>query len=239
MKRKTAIAILSGGLDSAVALALCQAERYKGLPTVVGCITFRYGQHHSKETDCAEKIAQHYNLPIRVVELPHLWSAVLTSRDGMQLPLPTELSPGHARSIAPTFVPHRNIVMIAVAANAVAGEDALVAGAAAGGVVGGWHGEDVSYPDCSARFLKATEKALTIGGARKFHIWRPLVHYHKATIVEMAYTLDVPIELTWSCYRGEEKQCGRCDACLQRINAFKANDAVDPVPYEIDIDWRT
>jgi len=232
--KKKAIAVLSGGLDSAVALALCHPGRFtghlgrfKGLPEVARCITFQYGQRHVTEVDHAEEIARYYNLPIEIVLLPRLHSAVLTSEG--TLPLDRELD--RTLGIAPTFVAHRNLVMIAVAANRATGERV-------NGVVGGWHGEDVSYPDCNERFLKAVEQALTLGGARKFYVWRPLVNYTKATIVKMAYTLDVPLDLTWSCYAGRGKQCGRCDACQQRIEAFKANSAIDPVPYEIDIDWE-
>ena len=76
------------------------------------------------------------------------------------------------------------------------------------------------------------DKAINIGTYVKITICRPLINMNKSEVVKLGLSLKTPYELTWSCYRGREKQCGKCGTCIDRKRAFEENGVKDPVPYE-------
>ena len=130
-----------------------------------------------------------------------------------------------------TYVPFRNGVFLSIAAALAEKErcDAIFIGVVQ---------EDSSgYPDCSASFIGAFERALDLGTSRGFHprIKTPLVHLSKAQIVSLALRIGVPLELTWSCYEREDAACGLCDSCLLRLKGFAGAGAKDKIPYAIEI----
>ena len=130
-----------------------------------------------------------------------------------------------------TYVPFRNGVFLSIAAALAEKErcDAIFIGVVQ---------EDSSgYPDCSAKFIGAFERALDLGTSRDFHprIKTPLVHLNKAQIVSLALEIGVPLELTWSCYEREDAACGLCDSCLLRLKGFAGAGAKDKIPYAIEI----
>ncbi len=129
-----------------------------------------------------------------------------------------------------TYVPFRNGVFLSIAAALAEKErcDAIFIGVVQ---------EDSSgYPDCSASFIGAFERALDLGTSRDFHprIKTPLVHLSKAQIVSLALRIGVPLELTWSCYEREDAACGLCDSCLLRLKGFAGAGAKDKIPYAIE-----
>ena len=129
-----------------------------------------------------------------------------------------------------TYVPFRNGVFLSIAAALAEKErcDAIFIGVVQ---------EDSSgYPDCSAEFIGAFERALDLGTSRDFHprIKTPLVHLSKAQIVSLALRIGVPLELTWSCYEREDAACGLCDSCLLRLKGFAGAGAKDKIPYAIE-----
>ena len=130
-----------------------------------------------------------------------------------------------------TYVPFRNGVFLSIAAALAEKErcDAIFIGVVQ---------EDSSgYPDCSAGFIGAFERALELGTSRDFHprIKTPLVHLSKAQIVSLALKIGVPLELTWSCYEREDAACGLCDSCLLRLKGFAGACAKDKIPYAIEV----
>lgn len=130
-----------------------------------------------------------------------------------------------------TYVPFRNGVFLSIAAALAEKErcDAIFIGVVQ---------EDSSgYPDCSASFIGAFERALDLGTSRDFHprIKTPLVHLNKAQIVSLALKIGVPLELTWSCYEREDAACGLCDSCLLRLKGFAGACAKDKIPYAIEV----
>ena len=130
-----------------------------------------------------------------------------------------------------TYVPFRNGVFLSIAAALAEKErcDAIFIGVVQ---------EDSSgYPDCSAGFSGAFERALELGTSRDFHprIKTPLVHLSKAQIVSLALKIGVPLELTWSCYEREDAACGLCDSCLLRLKGFAGACAKDKIPYAIEV----
>ena len=129
-----------------------------------------------------------------------------------------------------TYVPFRNGVFLSIAAALAEKErcDAIFIGVVQ---------EDSSgYPDCSAEFIGAFERALDLGTSRDFHprIKIPLVHLSKSQIVSLALEIGVPLELTWSCYEREDAACGLCDSCLLRLKGFAGAGAKDKIPYAIE-----
>jgi len=223
-----AVVILSGGLDSATAAAMAQAGSVS-VPsgatiapvTSVAAVSFDYGQRHSKELGSALLIAQTMNIRYFRFILPRIVPSHLTRPSG---DLETSLS--EYESVLPSsWHPHRNAMMITAAAQ-------LASSLGVNTVIGGWHQEDVAYPDCTEEFLMSMERMLRISGADPdFMVVAPLLEMTKVEIVQTAVRFRVPIELTWSCYEGGDAQCGKCGTCKQRKKAFREAGVMDPVPY--------
>ena len=98
-----------------------------------------------------------------------------------------------------------------------------------------------AYRDCRREFYDAMEASLSLGATQdtRVHIQTPFVEKSKVEVVSEGIRLRVPYELTHTCYEGTQPACGRCDACTERIDAFKANSLTDPIPYAIPINWST
>ncbi|MFM7647453.1 MAG: 7-cyano-7-deazaguanine synthase QueC [Cyanobium sp.] len=209
-----AIALLSGGLDSATAAALAQEAGYR----VIG-LSFDYGQRHRRELDAAAAVAGALAL-----EEHHVIAVNLAAWGGSALTDPAIPVPdgGVVEGVIPsTYVPGRNTVFIALGLS-------LAEARGAGSLVLGVNAVDYSgYPDCRPDYLAAFQGLADLAtkagreglGAR---LWAPLVTWDKATIVREALRLGVPIAATWSCYSGEDLPCGVCDSCRIRDAALVA-----------------
>ena len=219
MSQSTAIALLSGGLDSATAaaLALESGDRVIGL-------SFDYGQRHRRELDAAAAVAQQLGLAEH-----HCISVNLASWGGSALTdasisIPTE---GLQEGIIPTtYVPGRNTVFIAIGLSLAEarGAERLVLGVNAVDYSG--------YPDCRPDYLDSFQELADLASkagreGRGTKLWAPLVHWSKTRIVEEALRLHVPIEATWSCYGGGSKPCGVCDSCRIRDEALREANRPD------------
>jgi len=212
-----AVLILSGGVDSTTLLYKMVEEGCE-----VQALTFNYAQRHRKEIDCARKIAALLDIPHRVVDIGCLAallgdSALLGAKEVPRCHYTEEA----ARQ---TIVPNRNMIMLAIAAGyAEACEIPQIFYAA--------HKNDSTiYPDCRVEFVEAMEPAIRLATAwHPVQLRAPFVNLTKAEIVKMGLKLKVPYELTWSCYRGEEKPCRSCPTCIEREEAFMLNGAVDPL----------
>ena len=213
MSQRTAIALLSGGLDSATAaaLALEQGDRVIGL-------SFDYGQRHRRELDAAAAVAQQLGLAEH-----HCIAVNLASWGGSALTDARISIPTHGveeGSIPSTYVPGRNTVFISVGLS-------LAEARRAERLVLGVNAVDYSgYPDCRPDYLNAfqTLADLASKSGREGHgaqLWAPLVQWSKVRIVEEALRLGVPIETTWSCYSGGTHPCGVCDSCRIRDAALR------------------
>ena len=96
----------------------------------------------------------------------------------------------------------------------------------------GAHKDDAAgraYPDCTPEFVDYMGKAIYEGTGHEIKLVAPFINSNKADIVRQGLAMKVPYELTWSCYEGGEKPCGTCGTCIDRINAFKLNNAIDPL----------
>lgn len=225
----------SGGLDSSTCVALA-VERF-GRENVA-TVAFIYGQRHGRELVCAESVARHYGLRHYVLNVAEILkysdSAMLESGKPVPLKSYEEQIRESGEGPVATYVPFRNGLMLSSAA-ALAGslwpedEVELYIGVHEGDVYGS------SYPDCSSEFIGHIGEAIRVGTYGKVRVRAPLLELpepNKAGVVALGLRLGVPYELTWSCYLGGEKACGRCATCKERLDAFAANNAVDPIPYE-------
>lgn len=219
-----ALVLLSGGLDSVTALAWARQQAYN----LRGTISFTYGQRHAREVEAAAAIAAYYHVPHQTVALTPISGSRLT--DLGDIPQGRDLA-ALDENIAPTYVPNRNMILIAyAAAHALLGDTAHL--------IGGWnHSDAVNYPDCRDEFLESAQQTLRAATLREFTIIRPLIGDDKPAIVRRALVLGAPLHLTWTCYLGEERACGSCDACQLRVSAFRQVGVIDPIQYAIDIDW--
>lgn len=209
----TAIALLSGGLDSATAAALAIEAGYR----VIG-LSFDYGQRHHRELEAARLVASQLALEEHLVVTVNLATWGGSALTDPAIPLPAD---GVQAGVIPsTYVPGRNTVFIALGLS-------LAEARAAERVVLGVNAVDYSgYPDCRPDYLDAFQQLADLASkagreGRGARLWAPLVRWSKAEIVRQAQRLRVPIAQTWSCYSGAEAPCGVCDSCRIRDAALR------------------
>jgi 7-cyano-7-deazaguanine synthase len=231
-----AVVLLSGGLDSAVALALAVKayghRGYKGArpdnTSIIG-VNILYGQKHAREQEAARQLAEWYDIRLMEVNLPHIFegagSALIDSE------VTTKAEEDWTEGPVSAVVPFRNANLLSVATTI-----ALVEGADS--VWFGAHAEDAAagaFPDCSAGFIGAMAAAIQIGSNDEVVLVTPFMNWFKWSIVMEGIKLNVPFDLTWTCYKGDEKACGKCAACKGRLAAFAKCLEQDPIVYEDDL----
>lgn len=224
--KKKAVVLLSGGLDSATVLALAQAQGFDCY-----ALSFRYGQRHAVELDCAARIAQaagvveHRTVSI---DLGMFGGSALTDPS---MAVPHE--PGAEGEIPVTYVPARNTVFLsyALAWAEVLGSFDLFIGVNALDYSG--------YPDCRPEFIAAYEAMANLAtkagvtGSQKLTVHAPLIHLTKAQIIQTGLNLGVDYGLTSSCYdpAPDGSACGTCDSCRLRLKGFEDAGTKDPRKY--------
>jgi len=224
---RRAVVLLSGGLDSATALAVAIAEDYECF-----ALSFDYGQRHARELESAAKVASalgaRRHLTLRL-DLRAIGGSALTD----EIAVPKGRSDEAIGTGIPiTYVPARNTIFLAHAlawAEVLGAEDIFI----------GVNSLDYSgYPDCRPEFVEAFERLANLAtqagveGRSRFRVHTPLIVLTKAQIVARADELGVDLSLTWSCYAPEAdgRACGLCDSCLLRKKGFAEARLVDPVP---------
>jgi len=219
-----AVALVSGGLDSAVAAAW--AARREGFRIVA--LTIDYGQRHRAELAAAARVARWLDAAehlVLAVDLRAVGGSALLGEG----PLPKD---GPTDGIPPTYVPARNTLLLSLALGL-----AEARGAAA--IVIGVNRVDYSgYPDCRPEFLRAFQRVAELGtsaggAGRAPRVLHPLINLPKAGIVRLGVELGVPFELTVSCYDAspDGAACGACDSCRIRRRGFEEAGVSDPTRY--------
>lgn len=209
-----AVVLLSGGIDSAVALWDVRS-RTRG----VQALTFHYHDRARQEIDATRALAAAAGVPLREIEVPFLREATDLGED--QSPALAGAPEG--------YVPARNLVFYAVAANVAESVGAC-------SIVGGHHGEDATlFPDASPDFFSVFGELARMGvwswQKRPFTVDLPLKGLSKREVVARGLALGVPMGLTWSCYGTAERSCGHCRSCRERLQAFAEVGAADPIAY--------
>lgn len=221
---RKAVVLLSGGMDSAVVVAIAKSQGFD-----VYALSVRYGQRHTSELDAAVRVAQALGVAHKVVDvdLRSIGGSALTDA---AIDVPT--AGDTADAIPVTYVPARNTIMLSLALGW-----AEVLGAA--DLFCGVNAVDYSgYPDCRPEYIAAFERLANLatkagveGAGLRVHA--PLQHMSKADIVREGLRLGVDFHLTVSCYQADAlgHACGRCDACRLRAQGFAAAGAADQTRY--------
>lgn len=215
---KKAVILLSGGIDSTTALFCAKHKGYRCL-----CLIFDYGQRHKKEVTCAKSIAKKAECEYKTLKID--FAKAKSSLVNKNIALTKRINP---KTIPLTYVPGRNIIFLSFATSFAETKNART-------IIIGTNQIDYSnYPDCRGEFLRAFQRAINKGtksGVRGnlFKIVAPLENKTKAQILKIARRLNVPLELTWSCYSGARRPCGRCTSCLIRARGFKKAGMKDPL----------
>jgi 7-cyano-7-deazaguanine synthase len=225
---KPAVVLVSGGMDSAVVLAIAREQGY-----AVHALSVRYGQRHTSELDAADRVARALDAVAHktvAVDLRSIGGSALTDAD---IAVPED-SDGHVigAGIPVTYVPARNTIMLSLALGwaEVLGSADLFCGVNAVDYSG--------YPDCRPEFIAAFERLANVAtragveGAG-FRVHAPLLRMSKADIVREGVRLGVDFALTVSCYQAdaEGRACGHCDACRLRADGFAGAGIADPTRY--------
>jgi 7-cyano-7-deazaguanine synthase len=222
---KKAVVLLSGGIDSSTVLAIAKSMEYE-----IHALTLIYGQRHKREIESARMVAKFFGIEEhRIMELPAgLFSASSLTYDS-DIPIDSDID--HMNRIPTTYVPARNLVFLSIAvswAEAIEADDIFI----------GVTAVDYSgYPDCRPEFIEAFSKAQNLATKRGISgnpigIRTPIIGMSKSEIILAGIKLGLDYGLTWSCYSGGERPCGRCDTCQYRLKGFKDAGMKDPLEYE-------
>lgn len=228
--KKEAIVLLSGGVDSTTLLAYV-VDKFGA--DNVAALNITYGQKHVVEMTCAKKIADYYKVDYKVLDTSSIFeysncSLLNHSTDNVIHESYTDqLKESNGKPVS-TYVPFRNGLFLSIAAS-------FALSVQAENVYYGAHMDDSAgdaYPDCSNEFTIAMRNAIYIGSGKQVVIEGPFVKMNKAGIIALGKKLGVPYYLTWSCYDPIKKDdmyypCGKCGTCIQRAEAFKANNLID------------
>lgn len=215
----TAVVIYSGGMDSFTLLHRARAQGYQ-----VHALSFNYGQRHVKELECAQQVCQALSIPHKVIDIRAL-SEVMA---GSALTSDVDVPEGHyeEESMKATVVPNRNMILLSLAtgyAVTVKAEEVWY----------GAHGGDHAiYPDCRPEFVEKMDAVCQIANYESVSIKAPFMGADKADILAEGLKMGLDYGQSWTCYNGRELACGRCGSCVERLEAFAANGAQDPVAYE-------
>jgi len=217
-----AVILASGGMDSATAVYEAMAQGYEPY-----LLHTSYGQRtEGKEYECAEALANEVNaadfLHIETSHLSAIGASSLTDEEMDVADADLE-----SDEILTSYVPFRNANLLSMAVSYAEANDCSA-------VFIGAHSEDFSgYPDCRPAFFESFQQVIDVGTKpeTEIELKAPFVEWSKTEIAERGLELDVPYDITWSCYRDEAPACGTCDACAFRLEAFRNAGARDPIEY--------
>ena len=223
---KTAVVLLSGGLDSTTCLAIAIDAGFE-----IAALTFNYGQRHKFEIEKAKQIINHYqinNHSLINIDLSQFGGSALTDN----IEIPTGRSEKDMSDIPVTYVPARNTVFLSLAlawAETLKAFDIFI----------GVNALDYSgYPDCRPEYIESFEKTANLAtkegvSGNTFKIHTPLINMTKSKIINTGLQLGVDYRMTSTCYNPDRNgnPCGKCDACFLRLKGFKKAGSIDPLNY--------
>lgn len=213
---------MSGGMDSTSSAYMAKKDGYE-----IIAVHFNYDQRtQAKELACFNAICEDLQVLNKyILDLDFFKQLGASALTDDKIDVPTS---GVEEGVPITYVPFRNGIFLSMAAAIAEKEGAEVLS------IGVVQEDSSGYPDCREEYIDAMQKAINLGTKDEtvLEIKMPLVHLKKSQIVQEAIELNVPLSLTWSCYKNEEKACGVCDSCRLRLNGFLNAGLKDPIEYE-------
>ena len=226
--KSKAVVLLSGGLDSATALAIAKSEGFD-----VFAMSFKYGQRHAAELDCARRVAHQQGVAQHVIadiDLRIFGGSALTA----DIDVPKDRASGEMKlGIPVTYVPARNTIFLSFAlawAETLGSSDIYI----------GVNALDYSgYPDCRPEYIASYERMANLAtkagveGRQRLKLHTPLITWRKSQIILRGLDLGVDFALTSSCYdpSRDGSACGKCDSCQIRLKGFREAGVRDPIKY--------
>lgn len=220
---KKAVCILSGGMDSTLSSYIAKNEGYE-----IIAVHFNYGQRtETRELKAFRDICEDLQIKEKYeIDIPFFTQIGASALTDKSIEVPTG---GIEAGVPITYVPFRNGIFLSIAAAIAEKENAEAI------YIGVVEEDSSGYPDCTEEFISSITTSINTGTKEttKIQIKTPLVHLMKNEIVLKALELNVPLQLTWSCYKEEEEACGVCDSCRLRLNGFKKANYEDKIPYKV------
>lgn len=214
------VVIYSGGMDSYTVLNKALRDGYE-----VYALSFDYGQRHVKELDVAAVACKGLDVHHKTVDI----SAINQIIGGSSLTDDIEVPEGHyeAENMKSTIVPNRNMILLSLAVGYAVSLKACKV------YYGAHSGDHAIYPDCRPEFVKKMDDVCRIANYDEVEIVSPYLKNSKIDILTDGLKMNLDYSQTWTCYNGREKACGKCGACQERLEAFKLNNVIDPIEYEV------
>jgi 7-cyano-7-deazaguanine synthase len=227
IRKKSAVIALSGGMDSCVTAAIA-VRNYE-----LAALHVNYGQRTlQRELKAFNDVADYFGIERKLtVNLNHL--AVIGGSSLTDRKIEVRQADLSDKEIPATYVPFRNANILAAC---VSWAEVINAGAI---FIGAVYEDSSGYPDCRPEFYSAFEKVISVGTkpGSNIIIETPVIHFTKTEIVKKGMELKAPFNLTWSCYKNEDKACGVCDSCALRLRGFQQAGFEDPIEYEFKPDY--
>lgn len=231
-----AFVLLSGGIDSTTCLYVAMDQFGE---KNVEAVSINYGQRHLKESEYAAKSCEAFEIPHKIINIDGIIPGTMLTQKDIEIP---NISYGDITGVSPTYVPFRNGLLLATITSYVQGRRIAegIEYNRKGELVPEWaiffgaHAEDAqnwAYPDCTPEFIGAMCNAIYVGTYSGIRLHTPLEWMDKEQIIRWGDELGVDWNLTWSCYKGEEYQCGICPTCRARRQGFRAAGVTDPTKY--------
>ncbi len=221
LNNKKAVCVMSGGMDSTLSAYMMREEGYE-----IIAVHFNYDQRtQTKELECFHNICDDLSVNEKyVLDLDffkQLGASALTDKS-IDVPIT-----GIEQGVPITYVPFRNGIFLSMSAAIAEKEGADII------TIGVVEEDSSGYPDCRESYIKSMQESINLGTKDEtvIEIKMPLVHLQKSQIVQKSLELNVPLGLTWSCYKNEDKACGVCDSCRLRLNGFEKAGVSDFIEY--------
>lgn len=213
------VVIYSGGMDSFTVMNKALKDGKD-----VYALSFDYGQRHVKELEYARKACEKLNVKHKIIDISAINQIIL----GSSLTDDIDIPEGHyeAENMKSTIVPNRNMILLSLATGYAVSVKATQV------YYGAHSGDHAIYPDCRPEFVKKMNDVCQIANYDPVEIFSPYLDVSKTDILTDGLKMGLDYSQTWTCYNGREKACGKCGACQERLEAFRDNNAVDPIDYE-------
>jgi 7-cyano-7-deazaguanine synthase len=216
------VVIFSGGMDSYTVLHKVLKDGFE-----VFALTFNYGQKHSKEIDYAKRACDRLGVAHKVVDITQINQLL----SGSSLTSNMDMPEGHyaGENMKATVVPNRNMILLSLAVGYAVSINVTKV------FYGAHSGDHEIYPDCRPEFVEKMNAVCAIANYDSVEIVTPYINDDKAGVLSDGISMGLDYALTWTCYNGREKACGKCGACVERLEAFAENHVSDSLNYEVAV----